>query len=376
MNSIEIANHRRFGIQSALQLAAKIAIFVVCLGGCGELAKDDDNDTGSDRHDTFDSDTDAGNTDADDIDTGDTDTGDTDSSTGPTCGPDFDPNSLPEDYLSSASVYRLTSPFFDIDSIPGALDMTMEEIEAMDTEKLSITYNGVKINYTSYFETAFQLCTGPALLEIKHDATGEFIGSFEWEAESATVSDPGAYVDASGEIPKFTSKVVAVFGEPGDFSAKAFVPDFNAPPEGRWRFHVVNGMSTARMSARIVSGKADGLTAAVLVSPDENPTFEAFIVEDLAPEDVAVVDVDHPHWSGPEEEVPFVVLEYWFDDSADRHWYDVLVPAVGTETGMTILPDGTINFLIARPDRLTTLGGMFFTCRDPYWTPETNCGDR
>jgi hypothetical protein len=285
----------------------------------------------------------------------------------PTCGPGFDPEHLSDASFSSAIIFGLNSPVFDYSSIPGIQAMSPEEREALDNDRLSYTYNGLDLTYDVERINPFLLCSGPASVEITHGVTGELIGRFEWEAELNTISDPGDRVGPHGENPRFTSKAIVVFGSRGNFSTRTFVPDFSAPEDGRWRFHILNGMLEARVSARLVSAE---WVEGALVAVQENPAIDQPVVTELAPKEIAIVEVAHPHWNGPEEPVPWSVLEYWFDDSPNRHTYQLTIPY--QKTG-TVWPDGTIAYWIISPDtRYGFLEDNVFFCRDSFWREYLN----
>jgi hypothetical protein len=268
-----------------------------------------------------------------------------------------------EDPISRALVRGLSSP---VDLHPSKM---------MDADALAVSYDGAPVMPVAGAQRIFDLplCAGHANVDVSHAASGELMGHVEWDVTPTTVSDAGSW----GKDFLFHEKLVIVYGEAGAYKTDLVTPLYEAPPEGRWRIHVFNGLLDDSLTARLVPFDIETFT---VIPPEQDP-YEVPVVTGLPAKSSTVVEVDHPIWHDPADPQKLVVLEYWRSSAPGERVFNLMhVPTSGTpfetEIGFANWPDGTIAQLFVQPNFQGELGALYFLCRDPLWsTTDPACTD-
>jgi hypothetical protein len=239
-----------------------------------------------------------------------------------------------------------------------------------DPGGIAVFYNGTEVAGSAMRSFDVPLCAGDATVEVRSVASGASIGRSDWNPSPNTTIDKGAW---AGYV--FPERLIVAYGEPGSYKLDVVPARFDAPSGGRWRFHVLNGLTQDTFSARLVPYDP---TKGEIVDPTTDP-YEQLVASHVPSKSSLVVEIDHPIWHDLAAPQKHVALQYWADSAPDvRGMLQMMVPTkatpVETPVGSSNWPDGTVATLVIQPNFVAVLDAFYFVCRDPLWsTTDPRC---
>jgi hypothetical protein len=239
--------------------------------------------------------------------------------------------------------------------------------EDPDPDRLTVTYNGdgpIPVLENGMRVYSVEACAGSARIEAHHTLSGALVGTVDWQLVPIEIDDPYPYT----EDTVFSDSAVVALGEAGDYSLERVPLGWGPPSDGLWRFHVVNGWISDAMNARLIELNPETLEP----RPEAETPWESAVVDNLAPRSTAVVEVEHPRWLDPDDEMVLVGLEFWAESAPETRTTSPLMyplpiglDTYGYQGGLGTPPDGTIFMFLIWPQYYMELDSYYFPCRDP-----------